>query len=207
MDVVASGVVLAGGAGRRMGRDKRTIEVDGRPLLRRAIDALAAVCAEVLVVGSPRQPDVDLSGARSVFDRRADAGPLAGLETGLIEARHDLVLVLAGDHPGARPAVLHELLARLRASPETDVVALGTERGPQPLVAAYRRDALGRITHLLDGGERRARTVVDVLTATVVAEPEWRSLDPDGATAVDVDTPTDLAAWERRDDHRRGSTS
>jgi len=45
------GLLLAGGAGRRMGRPKALVELDGQPLLRRALDALhAGGCAPLVVV-------------------------------------------------------------------------------------------------------------------------------------------------------------
>ncbi|HEU0230989.1 MAG TPA: NTP transferase domain-containing protein, partial [Burkholderiaceae bacterium] len=47
------GLVLAGGASRRMGRDKAALELDGEPLLRRAVARLRLALAEVIVVGAP----------------------------------------------------------------------------------------------------------------------------------------------------------
>jgi molybdopterin-guanine dinucleotide biosynthesis protein A len=136
------------------------------------------------------------NAVRLVEDRREDAGPLAGIEAALIEARHDLVLVLAGAHPQASPVVLGSLVRTLAAMPSADAVALGTRRGPQPLVAAYRRSAATTVTALLDGGERRATSLPDHLTIMAVAESSWRDDDPEGLTALDVDTPEDLLRWE-----------
>jgi molybdenum cofactor guanylyltransferase len=194
-----SGVVLAGGASRRMGAvDKRSVLVDGRPLLVAAVEALASVCDEVLVVTAGEPPPVTASGARVVFDRRADAGPLAGIEAGLLGAAHPRVLVLAGDHPAAAPGVLAELLARLAADDHLDAVVLGTDDGPQPLVGAYRRSAAAAVTRVLDTGQRRARALLDALAVEVVEVAAWTDLDPAKETAVDLDTPEDLAAWQAR---------
>jgi molybdenum cofactor guanylyltransferase len=193
----ALGIVLAGGESSRMGADKRDLEVDGRPLLHRAVDAVASVCDEVLVATSPHRPVADAFGARTVSDfREGGSGPLAGLEVGLLAARRPRVLVLAGDHPAGAPAVLAELLVRLEANPEVDAVVLGTDHGPQPLVGAYRREVHREVTQLLDAGERRARVLLDALRVEVLEEATWRELDPGGGTAVDLDTPDDLAAWQ-----------
>lgn len=195
MTVTASGIVLAGGAGRRMGRDKRTVPVDDRPLLSLAVAAVAAVSGDVAVVTCPGRPLADAHGARTVLDRRPDAGPLAGLEAGLRAATHDLVVALAGDHPAASPAVLAGLAARLGNEPTLDAVVLDTDRGPQPLVAAYRRRVHAVAGDLLDRDERRARALLDHLDVAVVEQADWHRLDPAGATAVDLDTPQDLATW------------
>lgn len=194
----ASGAVLAGGLSRRMGRDKRRIEVEGVPLLRRAVDAARSVCREAVVVTAPGRPvPAELAcGVPVVEDLRADAGPLAGIEAALATARHDLVLVLAGDHPDASPTVLAALIRTLAATPSADAVALGTPAGPQPLVAAYRREALAVVSQLLDAGERRPTCLPDHLTVLSLAEADWRETDPQARTAFDVDTPEDLVRWE-----------
>jgi FdhD protein len=198
-----SGAVLAGGRSRRMGQDKRWLPVDGVPLLARAVAAVAAVADEVQVVTAAPADEAAVAAAvadlptatvRWQGDQRPGEGPLAGIEAALAGAQHDVVVVLAGDHPAASPAVLRALADLLEVHRDADVAVLGSERGPQPLVAAYRRAALPRIRAVLDAGERRATRVVDHL-ATVVLEPHaWQRLDPSGATAVDLDTPEDLRA-------------
>lgn len=196
--VLVSGAVLAGGASRRMGTDKRRVDIDGTPLLRRAVDAARAVCDDVVVVTAPGRPVPDdlVLGVPVVEDRRPDTGPLAGIEAALDEAAHDLVLVLAGDHPAADATVLRSLVRALATTPSADAVALGTVRGPQPLVAVYRRRAQEAVATLLDAGERRATALADHLTVLTLAESTWRDADPTGRTAFDVDTPEDLVDWE-----------
>jgi molybdopterin-guanine dinucleotide biosynthesis protein A len=192
-----TGAVLAGGASRRMGRDKRLLHVDGVPMARRAADALYGVCDELLIVVSARMPlDPNLFAGlrwRSTRDRRADAGPLAGLEAGLVEARHDLVLVVGADAPWLSPSLLRHLARRLAASDQTtDAVAVGGERGPEPLLACYRRRVLATVTDLLDRGERRAGALLDTCTVEIVPPEEWRRFDPAGASLRNVNRPADL---------------
>ena len=197
----ATGLVLAGGASRRMGGiDKRAVRVGGRPLLLAAVEAVRDVCEEVLIAVGDDPPPVALRNVRVVGDLRPGCGPLAGLEAGLAAASHPVIVVVAGDHPAAAPAVLADLRDRLAGDTGLDAVVLGTDHGPQPLVGAYRGSCLGAVSGLLDAGERRARAVLDVLRTEVVATGEWRHLDPQLATAVDLDTPEDLEAWRRRGD-------
>lgn len=197
--VPTSGLVLAGGAGRRMGgHDKRTVLVDGRPLLTAAVEAVITVCAEVLVASGEGPLPQALPAVRTVADRLPGAGPLAGLEAGLEAAAHPVVLVLAGDHPAAAPGVLAALRDRLVGDERLEAVVLGTVSGPQPLVGAYRRTCGAEVTRLLHAGERRAHALLDgLLTATLPVE-DWRPLDRTLSTAVDLDTPADLQAWRSR---------
>ena len=209
-----SGAVLAGGRSRRMGSDKRELSVGGVPLLARAVAAVQAVADDVQVVVGERD-DVDRLAAlvaalpdpppRWQHDLRPDQGPLAGIEAALARAAHDVVVVLAGDHPQASPTVLRALVDLLRAHPDATVAVLEDDPGPQPLVAAYRRAALRTVRELLDAGERRATRLLDHLDVVVLEGRVWRVLDPSGATAVDLDTPADLEAAADRAAQDEGS--
>jgi FdhD protein len=207
-------VVLAGGGSRRMGRDKASIVVDGASLLERTVAAtlpLVADRSQVLVVGCD---GVEAAGVRAVADDEPDAGPLAGLATGLRtvarwERAPDTVLVVGVDHPWLDTGVLVLLASRVRAS-EAEVLAamLGTADGAQPLLAAYRPAALRTVEALLHADDRRLRSLRDHLPHIVVEPHEWRRLDHVGATAVDVDTPAALAgavAWHARVEATRGT--
>jgi molybdenum cofactor guanylyltransferase len=190
---MAAAAVLAGGASRRMGRDKATLAVGGAPLAAAALAAAARVAHPVVLVAPDGHPARRL-GPRVVTD--PGQGPLAALAAALaaLEATH--VLVLAGDHPGLRV----ELLARLVAlAPGGEAVAC--RRGPrlEPLVAVYRRlPALAAAeARLATGGDRSLLGLLAALDTVVVEEPAWRALDPGGHSFVDLDDPADLAAWER----------
>lgn len=191
MAPMVTGIVLAGGLSRRMGTDKRLVLVDGEPMLRRVAAAVASVADELVVVVAPDRPLppalLDGLAFREVADRRADTGPLAGIEAGLQAASTDRVLVVAGDLPWADAALLRSLLAGLSA---TEAVAALGEHGPEPLLAAYRRDAaLAATARLLDTGERRARRLLAELTVATVADP--------GRSTRNVNEPADLAPAAR----------
>lgn len=185
-------LVLAGGASRRMGTDKRLLPIDGVPMLRRTLERLAP--APCLVIVDPRRPPpIALPDhARLVSDTRPGEGPLAALEAGLRAADSHLVGVVAGDMPWVRPTVLALLALRLSVAPDATVACLADERGPQPLPLALRRErVLPHVTTLLDRGTRQLRAL---LAGAVVVEPaSWRMVDPAGDTLRDVDTPADLA--------------
>ena len=81
-DPRVSVVILAGGRSSRFGRDKLAEPVDGRPLLRHAIDAVRPIATEIVVVAAPdATPDVP-ADVRVVHDPVAFEGPLAGARRG-----------------------------------------------------------------------------------------------------------------------------
>jgi molybdopterin-guanine dinucleotide biosynthesis protein A len=199
---MAAAAVLAGGASRRMGRDKATMPVGGVELAATVLAAAARVAAPVVLVAPEGHPARRLAG-RVVTDPAQ--GPLAALAAALAALDAADVLVLAGDHPGLRVELLAHLLA---LAPRGEAVAC--RRGPrlEPLVAVYRRaPALVAARRALPGGSGGVKPslpgsrgsllgLLADLRTVVVEEAEWRAIDPDGRSFVDLDDPDDLAAWD-----------
>jgi molybdenum cofactor guanylyltransferase len=192
---MVAAAVLAGGASRRMGRDKATLAVGGAALAAAVLEAAAQVADPVVLVAPEGHPARRLAG-RVVTD--PGEGPLAALAAALaaLEAGH--VLALAGDHPGLRVELLAHLVG---LAPRGGAVAC--RRGPrlEPLVAVYRRVpalAAARARLAAPAGDRSLLGLLAALDTVVVEEPAWRALDPGGDSFVDLDDPDDLAAWGRR---------
>jgi len=182
------GAVLAGGASRRLGRDKAAETVGRRRLIDHAVRALSGVCAEVVVVSS--RAATPTGDWRVVPDRRAGAGPLAGIETALAEAErsgHEAAFVLACDLPFVDEAVVAFIARALDQAPAVAPVASERhgEPGFEPLCAVYRTACLPTATALLDRGERSARA----LLAAVGGE----RIGVDRAVFLNVNTEEDLA--------------
>ncbi len=195
-----TGIVLAGGAAHRFGRDKLAEPIAGQPLLARAVAAVAAVCGEVVVVVAPGAPDPPVKAGptvtvRVVRDAVAYQGPLAGLAAGLAHTRTPLAVVVGGDMPGLVPALLEALVRRLAEHPADGPALAVLEEGgrARPLPCALRvAAARPPVEALLRLGERRLRAIFDVVATVVVPETEWRPLDPAGASLRDVDRPEDV---------------
>ena len=190
-------IVLAGGASRRMGADKRILAIEGSAMLQRVVEALPDADRILVVIdpARPLPPDLLLAApTQLVPDLRTGEGPLAGLEAGLTAAADDIALVVPGDMPWLDRAVLRLLVARLVSGSAADLVCLMHDGRPQPFPAACRREStLVRVTALLDGGERRLRALLDHQSVEALDESTWRTVDPDGRSLLDIDTPADLA--------------
>jgi molybdopterin-guanine dinucleotide biosynthesis protein A len=128
------GIVLAGGASHRMGRDKAALElVDGETLAAGAARRLAAVCPEVALADRGRQL---VPGLLSLPD-----GPGRGPAAGLLGAAHAFpgrpLLALACDLPYVPVALLEEL-ARNDQREGADWALPRWRGGAEPLCALWR---------------------------------------------------------------------
>lgn len=139
------GVVLAGGEGRRMGRDKALLVADGGPLWVRQARVLRDAGAErVILIRRRDQAPIGPADCRlDVFSR---SGPLAGLHAALGIGGHPWVAVLAVDMPGIEPS----WFAWLRGFCRPGVGALARHaQALEPLAAIYpaqaRAEAEGRL--------------------------------------------------------------
>jgi molybdopterin-guanine dinucleotide biosynthesis protein A len=93
-------VVLAGGSGRRLGGvDKPALEVGGRTLLDRVLDA-CDTAASIVVVGPERTTSRRVTWTR---EQPPGGGPLAGLAAGLAHVTAPVTLLLAADLPFFTP--------------------------------------------------------------------------------------------------------
>ncbi|MCI0582534.1 MAG: molybdenum cofactor guanylyltransferase [Chloroflexi bacterium] len=196
-DVV--GIVLAGGRSTRFGTDKLAIEVDGRPLLHHAIEAVAAVAIRVIVVASPGTdpalPAELEARVHVVHDPESFGGPLVGLAAALAEADAPIALVVGGDMPRMVPLVLRRLVATV--GPGRPAVSLEIPGRFHPLPMAL--DVLAArpaAATVLERGGRALRDLLRELGAISIPAPVWLALDPAAATIVDIDRPEDLGSAE-----------
>jgi molybdopterin-guanine dinucleotide biosynthesis protein A len=154
-----TGVVLAGGLGRRMGGvDKGLQELDGRPLVSWVIERLAPQVDELLLNANRNAERYAAFGHAVVADRiDGFAGPLAGLHAALSVARHPLVATAPCDSP----FLPTDLVARLHAALDDSGADLAVARSlgrVQPVFCLCRRTALPALSaHLAAGGRRIER--------------------------------------------------
>lgn len=155
-------------------------------MVRRAVEALAAVTSEVVVVSSVPVPE---TGTRVIPDRTVGKGPLGGLEAALREARargHDGVLLLACDLPMVTSEMLAKVAGALSGSP-----AAAPSRGSggiEPLCAAYSLETLAAVERRLSSDDLSLHALFrDVGGQVVPAE----DLGARGTELVNVNTPED----------------
>ncbi|MBI1943134.1 MAG: molybdenum cofactor guanylyltransferase [Betaproteobacteria bacterium] len=149
-----TGIVLAGGQGRRMGGvDKGLQLLRGRPMVAAVLERLAPQVSEILINANQNREAYARFGHRVVPDAVGGfAGPLAGLHAGLSEAAHGLVLTVPCDSPFLPP----DLCSRLgKQIGENDLAVARTGDQPHPVFSLVRVSVLDHLSRFLENGGRK----------------------------------------------------
>src|SRR5207245_3456759 len=186
-----AGVVLAAGAARRMGRNKRLLELGGEPLVRRAARRAleAGLSPVVMVLGHEAERlRVELAGLPCDCAINPDyTGATSGsLHLGLerLPADVEAVVVLLADMVLVTRQMLEGLVAAARRSAAPLFVSRYGDVTAPPLL--FRRSLFGEL--MAWTGEGCGKAVVQRHKAEAVY------LDWPSAALTDVDTPEDFTA-------------
>lgn len=192
-----AGVVLAAGTGRRMGRPKALVEVDGTPLVVSAVATLRdGGCDPVAVVTGAAHDEVAplvaaQAGVAVVRNPSWADGQAASVRAALAWASGTDaagLLVVPVDTPGITGAVVRRVVQRWTDAPDLPAVATydGRARNPVLLPAALWPDVAARVQG--DAGARHwlRDNAVQAVDCTDLGDP------------TDLDTPQDLTRWRGR---------
>jgi len=161
-----TGLVLAGGQGRRMGSvDKGLIPLHGRPMVQHVLDRFRPQVDEILINANQHRAEYEAFGHPVLADAISGfAGPLAGLQVGLDRASFPLIATVPCDSPFL-PADLVARLADALAERGADLAVARTFNQPHPVFALVRRSVLPHLTRFLEDGGRK----IDAWYATLSA--------------------------------------
>ncbi len=154
-----TGVILAGGMGRRMGgRDKGLLEVGGRPLIAHIIDILRPQVGS-LVINANRNLDAYRAlGLPVIQDMLGEFfGPLMGMASTLQESDTPYLLTAPCDSPRA-PTDLCARLYRAMEAADAEVSVAHDGTRMQPVFALLRRELLPDLLGYLENGGRKIDT-------------------------------------------------
>lgn len=186
-------VILAAGASTRMGTPKQLLELGGRTLLVRTIEAaLASAAWPIVVVLGAHAEKIRPSLARLPVLITENAAWPEGMASSIREGvttlqqfsrRLDAALIALCDQPAFSADVIAQLVAAQRATGQSIVAAHYAGRNGAP--ALFLREHFHALAHLT--GEEGARALLN-------AEPSRVAAVELPALATDLDTPEDFAA-------------
>lgn len=164
-----TGVILAGGLGRRMGgADKGLQRLDGKPLVSWVLERLSPQVGEVLINANRNIARYSSLGSRVIPDLDGQqAGPLAGLQRGLMEASGELVVTVPCDSPCFPMDLVQRLCVPLRDR-NVDLAVVRTANRTQPVFCITRKALLPQLTAFIENGGRKVEAWFTTLRTAAV---------------------------------------
>jgi molybdenum cofactor guanylyltransferase len=194
-------IILAGGFSSRFGQDKSLLELNSKPLIKHAVDAIKKIVDEIIIVTN-EQNRIDnyapLVGPNVKFalDIENSKGPLVGALTGLNQATGSYALIIPSDMPFVSSEIV-ELLFDLSLG-KSAVIPRWPNTEIEPLLAVYHtQTALKAAKTAINAGKLKMADMLDhmqgvrYLSTLVVQE-----LDPELKTFFNINTPIDLKKAE-----------
>ena len=190
MDI--SCIVLAGGKGLRLGRNKALETINSTSLLQRVISQLSFFNSDILIVAAEKQSFPRLAGhsrLRIVTDTYPGKGPLVGIYTGLTASDSFYNLVVACDMPFLNRDLLQYTT---EVAHNFDVVVPRLGNMIEPLHAVYSKNCLAPAESLLKQGTTSVHQLFPLVKVRYVEAEEIDRFDPQHWSFFNINTQADL---------------
>ena len=185
----ASGIILAGGRGSRINKNKALITLpEGKTLIQKCMDELKKVFTQILIVTDQKEVYGDYD-ACVVEDLIKQTGPLGGIFTGLCYSTSYYNFVIGCDMPFPQIGLIKLLLEKCS---EQDVVIPEVGGEVEPLFAVYSKNCLPVIFNHLQRCDLKIRHVLRKLKVEKVGEKEIDAVDPERLSFFNINTSEDL---------------
>lgn len=194
-----TGIILAGGENRRMGREKAFLQINGKPVIEHILRVFLALFEQTIIVTRDPARYQGLYAA-VVSDALDISGPLTGIYTGLLHARTERVFVAACDMPYLNMQLIEYMTQQ---AGEFDAVVPRTGGLPEPLHAVYHCRTLPVIGDSLRNGERQVGRVLERIRVRYLSDEEIAHYDPRMRSFKNLNTPEEYkealcSDWECR---------
>ncbi len=174
-------VILAGGASRRMGFDKQTLTLEGRPLIERTVEQLSELFDDIIIVTDRPQLYHD-DTIRLVADVYPGRGPMAGIHAGLIHSKSRFVYVIGCDMPYPERDYMNLMKRKLETADADSVAGVMMRRDDgflEPLNAFYNVTLVDAMANSLEQGERSLQSFCRNRPFIWIKEDEARAISPE----------------------------
>lgn len=151
-----TGVILAGGRGRRLGgRDKGLVDLGGKPLIEHILNAVAPQVHAIIINANRNRESYLRYGHPVISDDMANyQGPLAGFAAALAACKTDYITTLPCDGPRV-PTDLVARLGRALAEADAEIAVADDGRRMQPVYALIPVSLQTSLQTFLDSGDRK----------------------------------------------------
>lgn len=191
--MMATGIILAGGASTRMPGDKAFMELAGRRVIDIQLEVLDGLFEEILIVSNAaragRLAVYEGGAVRVVMEPVSGKGPLGGILSGLMVSKTDENFVVACDMPYIRREAVRYVVECLRGY---QVAVPKTDKGLEPLHAAYGRSCAPVIERQLDEGDLKVTGFYGRVSVREIPAEELERFDHTGRLLLNINSPEDM---------------
>jgi molybdopterin-guanine dinucleotide biosynthesis protein A len=180
-----TGIILAGGENRRMGRDKAFLKLDGLPLIEHVLGTLRGIFSKTIIVTNTPSAyaSYDTVVITDAVDKR---GPLTGIYTGLLHSTDEYNFIVACDMPFLNPDLIRYMAGLVQGQ---DIVIPKVSDRVEPLHAIYSKGLLPLIETRLRQDARQIQGILGDARVLYVTETEVVRYDPEIRSFENLNTP------------------
>jgi len=185
-------IILAGGKGLRLGRDKVSERVGNTSLLEQAISCIDSLSKDIIIVTAEERtfaPLADHPKVRIVSDIFPGQGSLGGIYTGLVKSDSFYNLVVAADMPFLNEPLLRYMI---EVSDGFDFVLPRVKNLFEPLHAIYSKNCIQPIESMLEQGKKVIVELFNYVKVRYVEAEEVDRFDPRHLSFFNINTKEDL---------------
>ena len=183
-----TGVILAGGKSKRMGRNKAFLEINGQRMIDQIVDVFKDTFAEVFLVTNTPFEYLHLD-IRIVADLIPSKGALGGIYTGLFFSSFQHVFVAACDMPFLNREFIDYMVSKVD---NFDIVVPRSRDGLEPLHAIYSKRCSTHIDALLGLNDLKITSFYPKVRVREISSKEILTFDPKSSLFFNVNTTEDL---------------
>ena len=194
-------ILLCGGRSRRMGQDKGSMSLNGKPMIIHVLETIAAVADEIIVVlRNKDQVDKykkiinhlksDKTNINIVTDILKDKGPLEGILTGLNNITSDKAMVVPCDSPFISENFVNKMFLYSNESNFDAFVPKWPDDNLEPLHSIYKKDIKSEILKLLKEDIRDVKSLLMELNVKYI---DVNSLDDTGRSFFNINRIDDIS--------------
>ncbi len=164
-------IILCGGRSRRMGKDKGSLVLNGKPMIVHVLDTVKSIVDEIILVlrdqeqidkYKPILKDVDVS-IKIVTDETKDQGPLVGILTGLSHVNSEYAQVLPCDSPFISKSFVLKMFEIAKGGKFDAIVPIWDDGHIEPLHSLYKKDIITIIRDLIKKEKRNVSSLFEGL--------------------------------------------
>ncbi len=201
MMTMNSFIVLCGGMSRRMGQDKGSMILDGKPMIIHLLETLTNFADEIVIVLRDNDQEdaykkllVDLNLAYNIKfkickDIIKGKGPLGGIYTGFQYLISNQALILPCDSPFVSEFFVKRILELSEDTEYDAVVPKWPDGRLEPLHSIYKKNSKQIILKLIKEGTLDVKSLINELNVKFV---DIESLDPTGRSLFNINQDNDI---------------